>query len=80
MNIYKRLKILFLPLSLIAASCSDSMIDEGDISIDNPDSGTECTISLQLSVNDGFEGDKPVSRAFGDTDVDENTIKDFWFI
>ena len=80
MNIYKRLKILLLPLSLFASSCSDNMIDEGDISIDNPDSGTERTISLHLSVSDGFEGDKPHSRAFGTGDVDENTIKDFWFI
>ena len=80
MNIYKRLKLLLLPLSLFASSCSDNMIDEGDISIDNPDSGTERTISLHLSVSDGFEGDKPHSRAFGAGDVDENTIKDFWFI
>ena len=80
MNIYKRLKILLLPLSLLASSCSDNMIDEGDILIDNPDLGTERTISLQLSVSDGFEGDRPLSRAFNKTDVDENTIKDFWFI
>ena len=80
MNIYKRLKILLLPLSLFASSCSDNMIDEGDILIDNPDLGTERTISLQLSVSDGFEGDRPLSRAFNKTDVDENTIKDFWFI
>ena len=56
------------------------MIDDGDIPFDNTDSGTECTISLQLSVSDGFEGDKTATRAFGDEDVDENTIKDFWFI
>ena len=80
MNIYKRLRILIPALSLLAVSCSDSMTDAGDISIDNSDSGTERTISLQLSVSDGFEGDQSVSRAFGDNDVDENTIKDFWFI
>ena len=80
MNIYRRLKIFLPALSLLAVSCSDVMTDDGDIYIDTPDSGTECTISLQLSVSDGFEGDKPVSRAFGDNDVDENTIKDFWFI
>ena len=66
MNIYKRLRILFPALSLLAVSCSDSMTDAGDISIDNSDSGTERTISLQLSVSDGFEGDQSVSRAFGD--------------
>ena len=80
MNIYRRLKILLPALSLLAVSCSDVMTDDGDIYIDTPDSGTECTISLQLSVSDGFEGDRSVSRAFGDNDVDENTIKDFWFI
>ncbi|MBD5280445.1 MAG: hypothetical protein HDS35_07875 [Bacteroides sp.] len=79
MKIYKRLIILLLTLPLIAASCSDIMVDEGDISIDDSDSGTECTISLQLSVSD-FEGDQPISRAFSDNEVDENTIKDFWFI
>ena len=78
--IYKWLKILFLSLPLIAVSCSDIMVDEGDISIDNPESGTECTISLRLSVSDGFEGDQHLSRSFDDNDVDENTIKDFWFI
>ncbi|MBD5315724.1 MAG: hypothetical protein HDS08_06160 [Bacteroides sp.] len=80
MNIYKRLKILLLPLTLIVASCSDIMTDEGDLSIDNPEAGTECTISLRLSVSDGFEGDKAGSRAFGVGDVDENTVKDIWFI
>ena len=78
--IYKWLKILFLSLPLIAVSCSDIMVDEGDISLDNPESGTECTISLRLSVSDGFEGDQHLSRSFDDNDVDENTIKDFWFI
>ena len=80
MNIYKRLKILLLPLSFIAASCSDNLTDEGDILIGNPDIGTERTISLQLSVSNGFDGDLPASRAFAEGDVDENTIKDFWFI
>ena len=79
MNIYKRLKILLLPLPLIIASCSD-IITEGNFSNEDSDYGTECTISLQLSVSDGFEGEQPGTRAFGDSDVDENTIKDFWFI
>ncbi|MBD5174701.1 MAG: hypothetical protein HDT06_02645, partial [Bacteroidales bacterium] len=80
MNIYKRLKILLLPLSFIAASCSDNLTDDGDILIGNPDIGTERTISLQLSVSNGFDGYLPASRAFAEGDVDENTIKDFWFI
>ncbi|MDE6078673.1 MAG: fibrobacter succinogenes major paralogous domain-containing protein [Duncaniella sp.] len=80
MKIYKSLKMLLPVLALLAVSCSDAMIDDGGLSTDDTDSGVEGTITLHLSVSDGFEGDKASSRAFGSDEVDENSIKDFWFI
>ena len=67
-------------LTFVAASCSDEMTGMPDDTDITTDEGTLRTVKLRLEVAQGFEGEDPATRSVTTGSVNENEIKDFWFI
>ena len=67
-------------LIFVAVSCSDEMTGMPDDTDIVKDEGTLRTVKLRLEVAQGFEGEDPATRSVTTGSVNENEIKDFWFI